>query len=173
MSVAPLHERLAFETSLGQVMDADRRYVLLRADVLMGVFDLLPEPARDQAQAAFAESVFRFGSGSVRAYADLSDPGSNKLFAAVAAGAASLGWGVWEFDLGDRTCQLTVRNSPFAAATGLQRPACSPILGMLRAVCEHAWKAECVVEEVVCCAALSVSSAEREGQACHFRASVR
>ena len=174
MSAAPLHERLAFETSQGQVMDADRRYVLVRADVLMGMFDLLPDPVGAQAMAAFAESVFRFGSGSVRAYADPADPDSKKLFAAVAAGAASLGWGVWAFDIGHRDCQLTVRNSPFAAASQSQRPACSPILGMLRAVCEHAWKAPCVVEEVVCCAAApSSSSTGHPGQVCCFRAFAR
>lgn len=173
MPAAPLHERLVFETNKGQVMDADRRYVLLRADVLMGVFDLLPKPAREQALVAFAESVFRFGSGSVRAYADPSDHDSKKLFAAVAAGAASLGWGAWEFEIGDRTCRLTVQNSPFATATSHKHNACSPILGMLRAVCEHAWQDECVVEEVACCSELAVSFVEREGQKCHFRASVR
>jgi predicted hydrocarbon binding protein len=170
MTASPLHERLAFDTSQGQVLDADRRYVLLRADVLMGLFDLLPGDARDQALAAFAESVFRFGSGSVRAYADPADPGSHKLFAAVAQGAASLGWGVWTFELSDRSCQLTVVNSPFAAASKTPRPACSPILGMLRAVCEHAWKVECVAEEVECCAAAVPQYVGHEGQVCRFRA---
>lgn len=173
MATPPLHERLVFDTSQGQVLDADRRYVLLRADVLMGMFGLMPDAMRDQAMAAFAESVFKFGSGSVRAYADPSDPGSRKLFAAVAAGAASLGWGAWEFDIGDRSCQLTVRNSPFAAAAGNQQPACSPILGMLRAVCEHAWKVECVVQEIHCCAADPASTIESRGPVCRFRAFAR
>lgn len=171
MSARPLHERLSFETGQGQVMDADRRYVLLRADVLMGLFDLMPEPLAAQALAAFAESVFKFGSGSVRAYADTSDPDSRRLFAAVAQGASSLGWGVWEFDIGDRSCRLTVRNSPFAAAATTQRPACSPILGMLRAVCEHAWKAPCAIEELACCAA--EAPAGHRGQVCRFQAVAR
>jgi hypothetical protein len=164
-----LHERLVFDTLKGQVLDADRRYVLMRADVLMGMFDLMPNELRAQALDALAESVFRFGSRSVRAYADPSDPESRKLFAAVAEGAASLGWGVWEFRIQDRSCQLTVTNSPFAAETTTHGQACAAILGMLRAVCEHAWKVECVAQEMVCCAAAS-APAEGEGQVCRFQA---
>lgn len=169
MQVPPLHERLVFDTGQGQVLDADRRYVLMRADVLMGMFDLMPEELRSQALAALAESVFRFGSRSVRAYANPSDPDSRQLFAAVAQGAASLGWGVWEFHIQDRSCQLTVTNSPFAAEATVRGEACAAIRGMLRAVCEHAWKVECEAQELVCCATES-SSVGREGRVCHFQA---
>ncbi len=64
----PLHERLRFDTDNGAVFDADRRYVLLRTDVLMGAFDELPEPAKSDALRAFGRSVARHGADSVRAY---------------------------------------------------------------------------------------------------------
>jgi len=168
MQTPPLHERLVFETSRGQVMDGDRRYVLMRADVLMGVFGLLPDPLRSQALASLTASVFKYGSASVRAYADPTDPDSSKLFAAVATGASSLGWGVWEFSIHERSWELTVLNSPFAAASDMRRPACAAIVGMLRAVCEHAWQAACIAEEVDCCAV--ASSNDGQGQTCRFRA---
>src|SRR6478735_12800699 len=116
MADLPLHERLVFDTTRGQVLDASRRYVLMRSDVLMGMFAFLPAPASRQALEALAHSVFTHGGDSVRAYADPADPASRRLFDAVAQGASSLGWGVWEFELGERSCRLQVRNSPFAAA---------------------------------------------------------
>ena len=168
MSTPPLHERLAFETAFGQVRDADRRYLLMRADVFMGLFDRMPDELRAAALHALTESVFQFGSGSVRSYANPDDPHSEQLFASVAQGAASLGWGVWTFELSNRTCRLTVRNSPFAAATQTREPACAAITGMLRAVCEHAWKISCAVEEEDCCA-----TSPSLGDTCHFKAYAR
>ena len=43
----PLHKRLAFDLSEGQVLDGPRRYLIMRADVLMGAFAKLEaEPRR-------------------------------------------------------------------------------------------------------------------------------
>jgi predicted hydrocarbon binding protein len=172
MAQLQLHERLNFDTGQGQVLDANRRYVLMRADVLMGMFAFLPAAASEQALEALAKSVCTHGSDSVRAYADPTDPGSLRLFDAVAQGAASLGWGVWEFEVGERSCRLAVRNSPFAAAFRKMRsPACAPIVGMLQAVCSHAWKQDCVAVEVECSACAAGGDAPHEG-ICRFQASV-
>ena len=54
-----LHERLHFDAANGAVLDTTRRYVLLRTDVLMGLFDELPDPARSEALRAFGRSVAR------------------------------------------------------------------------------------------------------------------
>lgn len=170
MANPPLHERLAFDTARGQVLDADRRYVLLRADVLMGLFGFLPEPVSRQALDAFAQSVTVNGSGSVRAYDNPADPSSLQLFDAVAQGASSLGWGVWAFETGSRVCRLTVRNSPFAAAfRKMGRPACAPIVGMMQAVCSHAWKQDCVAVELRCSACEGQGHASEEAL-CLFEA---
>lgn len=172
MTNLPLHERLNFDVSQGQVLDANRRYVLMRADVLMGMFASMTPALREQALDALAQSVFTHGGDSVRAYADASDPDFLRLFDAVASGASSLGWGVWEFELGQRSCRLTVRNSPFAAAFRKMRaPACAPIVGMLQAVCTHAWKQDCVAREVECSACAAGEHAPLEG-VCRFEASV-
>ena len=171
MANSPLHERLKFDTAGGQVLDADRRYVLMRADVLMGMFEFMPAAASRQALEALARSVATYGSGSVRAYDDPADPASRQLFEAVAQGAASLGWGVWEFELGERSCRLSVRNSPFAAAFRKMRlPACAPIVGMMQAVCSHAWKHDCVAVEVECSACAAAADAPHDGL-CRFEAS--
>ena len=57
-----LHERLRFDTAHGQVLDDTRRYVLLRADVLMGLFDELPEAVKAEALRALGRSVARHGA---------------------------------------------------------------------------------------------------------------
>ena len=173
MTNLQLHERLKFDTSQGQVLDANRRYLLMRADVLMGMFASMTLQAREQALEALTHSVFTHASDSVRAYADPADPASLGLFEAVALGAASLGWGVWQFDLGEGSCRLTVRNSPFATAfRTVQAPACAPIVGMVQAVCTHVWKQDCVAMEVECSACTSGEHAPHEGL-CRFEAFVR
>jgi predicted hydrocarbon binding protein len=147
----PLHERLRFDTDRGEVLDESRRYVLLRADVLMGLFDALPETAREQALGAFGRSVTRFGSDSVRAYAAQVGPAA--LLPAMQSAAASLGWGRWRFDAEERVLRLEVHNSPFAAATGCaDTPACHAIVGMLRVLADTLWPEGAGVSELSCAA---------------------
>lgn len=169
MDDRPLHQRLQFDTANGQVLDMARRYVLLRADVLMGVFEMLQPERRAEALDAFARSVLAYGSRSVQAYDQLGEGGTMDLFTAVAEGAASLGWGAWTFRIDGHTCELEVSNSPFApAATRLGAPACAPILGMLRAVCTHVWATPCEASEVAC--AGCSGSAHGPGGLCRFEA---
>jgi|NGEPerStandDraft_6_1074524.scaffolds.fasta_scaffold18886_3 predicted hydrocarbon binding protein len=130
-----LHERLHFDTADGQVLDGSRRYLLLRADVLMGLFDELPPGARAEALRAFGRSVATRGAQSLRAYA--AEPGvdAEALLRVVESAAASLGWGRWRLARDGGSLDLDVRNSPFAAAAAAGTgPACDAIAGMLQAL---------------------------------------
>ncbi len=176
-----LAERLRHDLEQGQILDQDRRYLMLRADVLMGLFAELEPAPRAQALRALGRSVQRHGAGSVQAYARLlaggtegaapsapSAPSASSLSRAsvesaaarallgdMAAAAATLGWGVWEFEPDGTGLRLTVRNSPFAAAArglGLQgEPVCHAIAGMAEALAQALWSAPAEVSE--CCAA--------------------
>ena len=153
---AALHERLVFDVARGAVLDADRRYVLLRADVLMGIFAGLEGQARDAALAAFARSVAEHGAASVRAYRDA--VGADALPQAMQDAAASLGWGRWRLDAArshgeSPTLALAVENSPFAAAAppGSAR-ACHAIAGMLEAVAGALWQQPADARETHCAA---------------------
>lgn len=159
MSSTALHQRLQFDVDHGQVLDQTRRYVLMRADVLMGMFDALPGAARAEALAALSRSVAVQGGDSVRAYA--SQPGSNhaRLLQTMQDSAASLGWGVWQFaalwsaDRQPLGLQLTVHNSPFAAQSAPSaEPVCAAIAGMLQAVGQALWQTACQVQEIHCVA---------------------
>jgi predicted hydrocarbon binding protein len=169
MTALALHERLQHDVDLGQVMDGDRRYVLLRADVLMGIFEGLPEHAAQEALTAFRDSVNRHGSASVRAYERGSDPDPAQLLATVASGAASLGWGRWHVELDGTTCRLRVLNSPFAQARDGHGKACAAIVGMLSAVCSRIWR-EPVLAREVRCAACAVHAGGPEAGICTFEA---
>jgi uncharacterized protein len=147
----PLHERLRFNTHRGEVLDQSRRYVLLRSDVLMGLFDSLPAGAREQALHAFALSVARFGSDSVRAYAV--DAGADALLATMQDAAASLGWGRWRFVPEASVLRLEVENSPFAAGTArTDAPACHAIVGMLQTLAAALWPEGAGASELSCAA---------------------
>ena len=152
----PLHERVRFDTDNGAVFDADRRYVLLRTDVLMGAFDGLPEPAKSDALRAFGRSVARHGADSVRAYIAASGP--DGLMQTMQASAASLGWGRWHIEriadgqaTSTASLRLTVENSPFAAAAApAAGPVCHAIAGMLEAVASALWQRPASAHETRC-----------------------
>lgn len=131
-----LQERLKWDPASGAILDADRRYVMLRADVLMGVFARLPPEQRAQALDSLQSSVRTHGGASARAYQACGAPAPSALLRVMAESAADLGWGVWSFgQAGAATLTLTVHNSPFAmAAATRDRPVCHAITGMLEAV---------------------------------------
>jgi len=131
-----LAERLRRDAGSGGLYDAERRYVMLRADVLMGVFNRLAPAARQEALAALAASVEAGGGDSARAYFAAVDQDVAALLAVMADSAADLGWGRWRFD-GPRAgaLALEVQGSPFAAAAAWHdAPACHAIAGMLATV---------------------------------------
>jgi predicted hydrocarbon binding protein len=169
-----LADRLRHDLEQGQILDQDRRYLMLRADVLMGLFAELEPAARTQALRALDRSVQRHGAGSVQAYARLRAGGpegaapsdlstafpsrasaeslaAQALLGDMAAAAATLGWGVWDFEPDGTGLRLTVRNSPFAAAArdlGLQgEPVCHAIAGMAAALGRALWSAPAEVTE--------------------------
>jgi hypothetical protein len=156
--MAALHERLVFDTARGAVLDAERRYVLLRADVLMGLFARLDGAAREAALAAFGHSVADNGADSVRAYC--AAVGAAALPAMIEGAAASLGWGRWHLDLARvddaiaPALGLAVENSPFAAAAPPATPhACHAIAGMLEVVAGALWSRAAEAHETHCAAA--------------------
>jgi len=153
MAAAALHERLVFDTARGAVLDASRRYVLLRADVLMGLFDALPAAARDAALQAFARSVATHGADSLRAYA--AEPGIDAaaLQRTVEDAAASLGWGRWTLAHDGGALTLVVDNSPFAsAAKPSAQPVCAAIVGMLEALATIVLAQPASARETACAA---------------------
>lgn len=146
-----LHQRLQFDFPNGQVLDGPRRYVVLRVDVLMGLFDKLDSPTRTRALEAFQSSVTEFGANSVRAYAK--EVGPDHLLKTMVDGSASLGWGRWRLDTEEDAIHLSVSNSPFAhGAAPLAGRSCHPIAGMLRAVAETIWNCPAEAHELNCAA---------------------
>ncbi len=165
-----LHERLRFDTAQGQVLDERRRYVLLRADVLMGIFAGLPPAAGEEALRAFGRSVARHGADSVRAYAATVDAAA--LPRLMEDAAASLGWGRWRFEPvrvpeDESALHLQVANSPFAAASPhAAAPVCHAVAGMLETVAAAIWNAPAEAREIHC-------AAVHGGRSCRFVATPR
>ena len=161
-----LHERLLFDTTRGAVLDGPRRYVLMRADVLMGLFANLEGTARTTALEALHRSVAAHGADSVRAYRQTA--GAEALPSLMEAAAASLGWGRWQFDADDlaaidantddraagtaRRLRLAVTDSPFAAQAPHTGPSCHAIAGMLEALGGALFGAPVEAREMHCAA---------------------
>lgn len=151
------------DAALGELSEGGARYVLIRHDSLMGLFQRLPEPTRAEALAALADSVAEHGGRSAAQYRS-QDP--ENLLATLAAKASQLGWGSWQFGREGDSITLTVRNSPFAHGFGAaQTPVCAPITGMLRTVALLVLGREASSSEITCAAT--------GGACCVFRAQGR
>ncbi|CAM4015836.1 V4R domain-containing protein [Bordetella muralis] len=147
-----LHERLKWDTASGQILDADRRYIMMRADVLMGLFTALPAADRQRALESLRSSVRDQGGASARAYRASGAGDTDAFLQVMAESAADLGWGVWRFDGSPAgTLILTVHNSPFASAAGSnEAPVCHAIAGMLEAVTALVFGTPADVHETQC-----------------------
>ena len=160
-----LHERLQFDIAKGEIRDGPRRYLVMRNDVLMGLFDRLEPAARGEALDALGRSVTQFGGDSVRAY--LADVGAEKLLRTMGDASASLGWGLWDLQRSEDRLALQVRNSPFAAGSVGDQAVCHPIAGMLLAVAQALWGEGATARELRCaCEAGGAST----GGVCLFEA---
>lgn len=136
----------------GEVIDGDIRYVLMRPDVLMGVTHLAGHNA--DFLGALEASAFRNSQASFSAYGESGRFAARDFLKSSAAMAAMLGWGVWSTRVGaDGAWMVEVLNSPFAAGHGpSNRPVCSPITGVLRAIALVGYGQETTVTETECVA---------------------
>lgn len=66
--MSELRDRLQWQE--GGIFDADRRYLMMRVDVLMGILQQLPAALRPQVLNAMADSVTANGGKSAQAYFD-------------------------------------------------------------------------------------------------------
>lgn len=171
--MAGLRERLSWAD--GAVHDGPRRYLLMRADALMGALVRLPdEAARRSWLDAMADSVREHGGQSLRAYA-AAPGGAAALAERTAAAAADLGWGQWELESvagrgGEPLLLLTVQSSPFAegwltasAGAPAAQPVCAPLVGIFGAMAEQVLGGKVEVRECRC-------KAQGEAPACRFEA---
>jgi predicted hydrocarbon binding protein len=159
--MSSLSDRLQFDRQHGAIHDADRRYLLMRADVLMGVLHELPLAAQTSVLQGMAASACKHGGNSVAAY--LESVGSAQLQQTMIDSAAALGWGVWHLSATDNSLALDVENSPFAHGHGpAQQPVCAPISGILHSLASALLDSDVVVTEHRCAA--------QHGGRCQFSA---
>ncbi|QPC94720.1 V4R domain-containing protein [Mesorhizobium sp. INR15] len=165
MTTVPFRERLVFDNANGEILDESRRYMLMRPEALMGIFQRLDVETRAKTLEAFAASVIEMGGNSARAYRAHGGGDAKALLTTVAATAPDLGWGRWTFDHRETRLQLTVQNSPFAAGYGrATHPVCQAISGMVTAVARLALDRDDVAARETACAACGAP-------ACIFEAS--
>lgn len=133
------HSRLTHDVAHGALRDGAIRYLMVRPDVLMGLFARLDPAVRVAALQALGRSVTEFGGRSVAAYRDAGAADPEAMMDTMVTTSAALGWGRWRFTpQPDGAVEVQVENSPFAeglAASGpVDAPCCAPIAGMLTAI---------------------------------------
>lgn len=152
----PLRERLAW--SDGAVHDADRRYLLMRPDVLMGALVRLDAASRAAFDTAWADAARVHGGASLVAYAKAVDHDPRALTEATVAAAADLGWGRWDLQHTSGGLALQVHDSPFVAGwrgatpKPAEAPVCAPVRGLLAALAGVLLPGPLVIEETHCAA---------------------
>ena len=148
-----LKDRLCFDAAAGTVHDGPRRYLLMRPDVLMGMFRRLEPPVRASAMDALAASIQEHGADSLRAYLAHVGGDVDALLDATAQAAADLGWGRWHVGRVGHELELAVTDSPFVAGYGVSvTPVCAPVRGMFAALAALVMGQPVHVQEHACAA---------------------
>lgn len=159
--MSSLRDRLQFDRQHGAIHDADRRYLLMRADVLMGLLHELPLATQGTVLQAMAASTHKHGGASLAVYLDA--VGRAQLQQTVIDSAAALGWGVWQLSATPQGLALEVENSPFAQGHGpALQPVCAPINGILHSLASTLLQGDVTVTEHRCAA--------QHGGRCQFSA---
>lgn len=144
-------DRIRIDEAAGTIFDGDRRYVMMRPDVLMGMFAELPAAMRPAALEALAVSARKYGGQSIAAY--LHAVGAGRVQRAVIDGAAAFGWGTWRIVRHADAIELTVDGSPFAAGHGpSDRPVCAPVAGIFHGLAAALLERDVAVTEARCAA---------------------
>ncbi len=159
VSHSTLKDRLVCDDDVGEIRDGDIRYLMIRADALMGIFARLAPEVRKLALESFCESIAEFGGRSARSYRERGAAEPGAFLQVIAETAPQLGWGTWQFSgPQDGAIVLEVQNSPFVAGFGSSdHPVCAPIRGMLTAVAGFLMEGKVQVRETDCGACGSTS----------------
>lgn len=143
------------------------RYVLVRADGLMGCFKPNLSSTSLAMYEAIENSFFCFGGKSTQQYAEMLGEDSEELLRKIEELAPQLGWGNWVLSLksNEQKLTLTVENSPFSAGYGhADFAVCAPVSGMLKGVAERIFKQAVIAREHRCSA--------MGGDICEFEATI-
>lgn len=163
----PLRERLVWND--GAVHDADRRYLLMRPDVLMGALVRLDPASRAALATAWVDAARVHGGASLSAYAQAVNHDAQALIGSTVAAAADLGWGRWDLRATPSGLALEVHDSPFVAGwrgatpQAADAPVCAPVRGLLAALAGLLLPGPLVIEETHC-------AAVHGGGTCRFEA---
>jgi hypothetical protein len=134
----------------GRIVQDGVRYIMMRPDVLMGIFRHLG--SMTVLVKAMEESAFENARDSFNRYkaAGFFDGGDALLKSC--AISARLGWGRWRPETKpDGELLVHVHHSPFAAGVGSSEvPVCGSISGILRAIYITAYGEEVRAEETHC-----------------------
>lgn len=154
-----LWDRLQLNEGHGAIYDGNRRYVMMRPDVLMGMLHALPVHERQHVLQAWAQSAYEHGGKSVQDY--LKKEGKEALIHTMEEGAAALGWGKWHITSQQNELMLKVENSPFSYGYGhADQSVCAPISGIFKHLAEQILGMPVQVNETDCAA--------MNGQQCQF-----
>tara|TARA_R110001599_G_C12270264_1_gene661360 strand:+ start:3602 stop:4123 length:522 start_codon:yes stop_codon:yes gene_type:complete len=149
----------------GALQAGDVRYVLVRADGLMGCFKSDLSTTSLEMYQQIENSFFQFGGKSTQQYVETVGEDPAALLSKIEEMAPQLGWGNWVLSLqpNEGKLTLTVENSPFSAGYGQARFAvCAPVSGMLKGVAEKIFKQSVTCREHRCSA--------MGGDVCEFEA---
>ncbi|MEM8496678.1 MAG: V4R domain-containing protein [Pseudomonadota bacterium] len=143
-----------FELDLaaGDVHCGAIRYVLMRPDVLMGLFSNLEPGDRQKALDSLETSAYQNGQASMREYQKQQFSGPKEMLDFFCESAARLGWGSFSYEFGASGAPtFKVSNSPFSLGFGpSETPVCAPIAGILRAFIEVFFGGSPAIQEVSC-----------------------
>lgn len=156
MAANVIVENLTFDPSAGRLAYKDVRYLLIRAETIVGFQKAMEATDEKAAADALYQGGFQGGYLSAMQYKKIHRFSDRQALDFMMRMGTEIGWGQFrlaKFDSQKQALQVIVEKSPFGEAYGRSgRPVCHLITGVISGLASVLFKKECIAREVECLA---------------------
>lgn len=150
-------EKLAFDPQSGAISFEGVRYMLVRPETIMSLFNSLEEELGERAGSFFFQGGVSGGRLSAQKFKQSLGLSNKGVVEFMMRMGTQIGWGRFELvalDMQTKVLQVNVHNSPYAQAYGAGKgPVCHVIRGVLAGLAQGIFNKTVQAEETGCLAA--------------------
>lgn len=147
-------DELEYHSQSGALSYKDVRYLLIRPETIVGFQKSVEKKDPKTGRNALYQGGFQGGYLSAKKYKEIQNLSDDEAIAFMMAMGAQIGWGNFKLDqvdLDEKKLQVSVENSPFAAAYGdASEGVCHLTRGVLCGLATVLFSKACIASEVEC-----------------------
>lgn len=156
MAVNSILNEIEYDPESGELNYKDVRYLLIRPETMVGFQKAIEKQEPKAGIDALFQGGYQGGYLSAKKYKEIQNLSDEETIKFMMAMGAQIGWGYFkldQYDFDSKTLQISVENSPFAAAYGESSEGiCHLTRGVLCGLADVLFSKTCTASEVKCAA---------------------